>query len=185
MSDSKEQQAKSSEDTNGTRTLILVRHAKSSWGDIGLADQERPLNERGKKDAPEMAKRLTKKGIEIDLLLSSPAKRARKTAKYFAEEFGVKKEEIKIEEDLYPADPSAIENVISLVSNKYRSIALFAHNPGITYYANSLTDVRIDDLPTCAVFAVQAEANSWQDFKLAEKKFLFLDYPKNPLAQLD
>ena len=66
------------------KTLLLIRHAKSSWDEPGISDFDRPLNERGKKDAPIMAKRVKEKAIELDHLISSPAKRAKKTAKYFA-----------------------------------------------------------------------------------------------------
>ena len=74
------------------KTLILVRHAKSDWGNPSLSDFDRPLNERGKRDAPVMAKRLLDKKIKIDQIIASPAKRAARTAKYFAEVFDYKKE---------------------------------------------------------------------------------------------
>jgi phosphohistidine phosphatase len=163
------------------KTLILVRHAKSSWDQPGLSDFERPLNERGKKDAPEMAKRLKEKGISIDQFVSSPARRARKTAKYFAEEFGVKKDDIKMVEALYGADPSAFLETISKLHDDHDTVIIFSHNPGITEFASSLTKVRVDEMPTCAVFAVQADKDHWREFDSAEKKFLFFDYPKNPL----
>ena len=77
------------------KTLILVRHAKSSWEEAGIDDFDRPLNERGKHDAPVMAKRLKNKNIDVDIFISSPAKRALRTAKYFTEEFDVDKKEIE------------------------------------------------------------------------------------------
>jgi phosphohistidine phosphatase len=163
------------------KTLLLIRHAKSSWDQPGLSDFDRPLNERGKKDAPEMAKRVKEKGIEIDHLLSSTAKRAKKTAKYFAEGFGFKKEDIKLVEELYGATQSEFLQAVKDIDDKYKTVALFSHNPGITDFASSLTNVRIDDMPTCAVFALQIETDSWKDFQNAEKNFLFFDYPKNPL----
>ena len=159
------------------KTLLLIRHAKSSWDAPGLSDIDRPLNDRGKKDAPEMAKRLKKRGLSIDQFISSTAKRARKTAKYFAEEFDVKKDNIKEVEDLYMATAPGFVKTIEDTRNKHDVIALFSHNPGITEFANSLTDTRIDDMPTCGVFAVQANADDWKDFMNAEKKFLFFDYP--------
>lgn len=164
------------------KTLLLVRHAKSSWEAPGLSDFDRPLNERGKKDAPEMAKRLKEKGVEIDLFVSSPAKRARKTAKHFAAEFGVKKEDIQLVDELYMATQEAFQKTIIELNDKNTVAAIFSHNPGITEFANSLTNVRIDDMPTCSVFAVQADTDSWSSFENAEKKFLFFDYPKNPLG---
>jgi len=164
------------------KTLILVRHAKSSWDQIGLADFDRPLTERGKKDAPEMAKRLKQKGIELDYLVSSTAKRARKTAKYFAEAFGFKKDGIKLSDELYNATHTAFLKVVAEIDDKNNSVALFSHNPGISEFASSLTNVRVDDMPTCAMFALQIETENWKDFSKAGKKFLFFDYPNNPFS---
>ena len=164
------------------KTLILVRHAKSSWDEPGLSDSERPLNERGKKDAKEMAKRLKKRGLKIDAFVSSPAKRAFRTACSFAKEFDIKKDGIKTENALYGALPSQFEQVVGSLKEKDNAVALFSHNPGITDYVNTLCNVHTDDMPTCAVFAVQADVNSWQEFAKAQKSFLFYDYPKNPSA---
>ena len=127
-----------------------------------------------------MAKRLKEK-IDIDLFVSSPAKRARKTAKLFAEEYGTKKDDISLVEDLYAATMPAFQKTVIELNNKYNTVALFSHNPGITEFANSLTNVRIDDMPTCSIFAVHADIDKWESFSNAEKKFLFFDYPKNPL----
>ncbi len=157
------------------KTLILVRHAKSSWDHSGLSDIDRPLNERGKKDAPEMAQRLKDRGIKIDQFVSSPAKRAHKTAKIFAETYEVKKDDIKIVDDLYLATAEAFNNTIASIKDKHDTIALFSHNPGITEFASSLTDVRIDNMPTCSVFAVSAETSNWKEFQAASKKFLFFE----------
>ena len=163
------------------KTLVIVRHAKSSWDQPGLSDFDRPLNERGKKDAPVMANRLKEKGIELDHLVSSPAKRARKTAKYFAEEFRLKNEDIKLVEALYSATQSEFLQAIKEIDDKYKNVALFSHNPGVTDFASSLTNVHVDDMPTCAMFAVQANTDSWIDFMEVERSFLFFDYPRNPL----
>lgn len=162
------------------KTLLLVRHAKSSWDHPGTSDIDRPLNERGKKDAPEMAQRLKEKNIHPDLFVSSPAKRARRTARYFAEEFGVDKDDIVIIDTLYGATQEAFSEAVASLDDKHDTVILFSHNPGITEFASSLTNVRVDDMPTCAVFAASADANSWKNFLSEEKKFLFFDYPKNP-----
>lgn len=166
------------------KTLILVRHAKSDWSEGNTSDMERPLNERGKKDAPEMAKRLKKKGLKIDAFISSPAKRAFRTARYFADAFDVKKEDIQVENTLYGAMPSQFEQVVSSLKDKEDTVVFFSHNPGITEFANTLCNVHTDNMPTSSIFAVQADVNSWKEFIKAEKSFLFYDYPKNPLAHL-
>ena len=162
-----------------SKTLFLVRHAKSSWGDPALSDFDRPLNERGKKDAPEMARRLNDRKIKMDGLVSSPAKRARQTCKHFAKEFDFKKKDVLIEEKLYEAGEENFYEVIENLKNKWDNVAVFSHNPGITHFANSLTETRIDDMPTCSIFAVKIDTKEWKDLREAKKEFLFFDYPKN------
>jgi phosphohistidine phosphatase len=160
------------------KTLLLIRHAKSSWADVGLDDFDRPLNDRGKKEAPMMARRLLDKKVKIDAYISSPAKRARKTATAFMKEFKEKKGKLILEKELYEASDQNFSNAIRNAKNKFDRIAIFSHNPGITEFANSLTDVRIDDMPTCSVFAIKADIKKWVDFKEAKKEFWFFDYPK-------
>jgi phosphohistidine phosphatase len=163
------------------KTLLLVRHAKSSWDDPGTDDIDRPLNDRGKTDAPVMAKRLKNKGVKIDTFISSPAKRARRTARYFAEAYDLEKKDIVIEDKLYMASPSAFAETIRDIKDKHDVAILFSHNPGITDFANTLTQVRVDNMPTCAIFAITADTDTWADFEKSEKNFLFFDYPKNPM----
>lgn len=160
--------------------MLIVRHAKSSWADLSQKDFDRPLNDRGKKDAPAIAKRVRKeKNVELDAILSSPAKRAITTAKFFAEEFDIKKKNIIEWPELYEASIDKFYKAISSLSDEYSTVALFSHNPGITAFANDLTNTRVDDMPTCAVFAIHIKADSWKDFETAEKEFWFFDYPKN------
>ncbi|HTQ28882.1 MAG TPA: histidine phosphatase family protein [Puia sp.] len=161
------------------KTILLIRHAKSSWNDPSLGDFDRPLNERGKKDALVMARRLVKNQIPIDLLVSSPAKRALSTAKLFAEELKKNKNDILSIPELYQAEPSVFTEVIARLDDSCQHAAIFAHNPGITAFANSLAEVHVDDMPTCSVFAVQANTGSWSAFEFSEKHFLFFDYPKS------
>jgi len=161
------------------KTLLLIRHAKSSWDDAALSDFDRPLNERGKKDAPMMAKRLSEKKIKIDAFISSPAKRAARTAKYFAEEFKSEKDDILFKTELYLASANVFYDIIRKADDKLDCIAIFSHNPGITEFANELTEVHIDNIPTCGIFAVKADIKLWPDFKDAKRKFLFFDYPKS------
>ena len=160
------------------KSLLIVRHAKSSWDLSTPNDFDRPLNDRGKKDAPAAAKRLIKKGIQIDAFISSPAKRAKKTAKYFMAEYGLDKDKIILIPELYEAHYTVFYDVIRDLNDKYQSAAIFSHNPGITEFVNTLSEMKIDNMPTCAVFAVHADIESWQQFKEAEKKFWFFDYPK-------
>lgn len=161
------------------KTILLIRHAKSSWENFTVSDEERPLNERGKKNAPEMARRLLKKKILIDAFISSPAKRAHTTARYFAEVYGVPKDNIILVPELYMAGTEAFTNTIRNAPSKAGTIALFSHNNGITEFANRLTAARIDDMPTCAVFAVKCNIDHWQEFTAGNNEFYFFDYPKS------
>ena len=161
------------------KTIILVRHAKSSWDDFSLKDEDRPLTDRGKKNAPDMAKRLLKKKIPIDAILSSPAKRAKSTAEYFAKEYDIAKKKITLVPELYMASSDAFIRTIRNAPEKADSIALFSHNDGITQFANSLSDARVDHMPTCSVFAVKVDIDSWNEFEPGKAEFYFFDYPKS------
>ena len=161
------------------KTIILVRHAKSSWDDFSLKDEERPLTDRGKKNAPDMAKRLLKKKIPIDAILSSPAKIAKITAEYFAKEYDIPKKKIHLIPELYMASNEAFIKTIRNAPEKADSIALFSHNNGITQFANALSETRIDHMPTCSVFAVKADIESWHQFEPGKNEFYFFDYPKS------
>lgn len=161
------------------KTLLLIRHAKSSWDDINQKDFDRPLNERGKKDASAMAKIIRKeKDAELDAIISSPAKRAFETAKYFSKEFNIKKKHIIEIPKLYEPDIDAFYNAIINLDDDYKSVALFSHNPGITAFVNQLTNVHVDDMPTCSIFALRILNKEWKNFEQAEKEFWFFEYPK-------
>lgn len=160
------------------KRVLLIRHAKSSWDDITMKDFDRPLNPRGLRDAPAMAKRLVEQGVDIDGFISSPALRAITTCTIFARAYG-KEGSITTRKELYEPTVKAFGGAIKKADDEHNTIAIFAHNPGITEFANSLTNTQVDDMPTCAIFAVQAAITSWADFESAVKTFWFFDYPKN------
>ena len=167
-------------DTIESKTLLIVRHAKSSWELGPLSDFDRPLNDRGKKDAPMMAKRLLDKKIKIDAFISSPAKRAKNTAEIFCEQYNQSIESIEFIASLYHAGVDDFYAVVEQLDDRLDTVAVFSHNPGITYFVNSLTDqLQIDDMPTCGIFAIRVQKQKWTEFKSAIKEFLFFDYPKN------
>lgn len=160
------------------KNIFIIRHAKSDQSFFGN-DFERPLNSRGKSDAPMMAKRLFDKKINIDALVSSPAERAKKTAEYFAE--GLQKDagDILFLSALYHATEEVFYDVIAALPSQLNNIALFSHNPGISYFVNGLCkELQVNNMPTCAIFAVSAEIEHWPAFAKARKEFLFFDYPK-------
>ncbi len=163
------------------KQLFIIRHAKSDQSFFGK-DFERPLNERGRTDAPVMAKRLADKNYTIDALVSSPAVRAKKTAELFADTLKIPTSEIIFISALYHASAGVFYDVVNGLPNELNRVALFSHNPGISNFVNSLVaGIRVDNMPTCAVFAVSCEINQWSDFKKATKAFLFFDYPKNTI----
>jgi len=161
------------------KKLFLIRHAKSSWDNASAKDFDRPLNERGMRDAAQMSHRLQKKINDIDVFFSSPALRALSTAEKFVAAFKKDPAQIIAEQQLYLAPASFFEQLINNIDNSFYAAAIFAHNPGITDFANTLTSViRTDNIPTCGIFAVQAAVDNWKKFSTAKKELLFYDYPK-------
>ncbi len=161
------------------KKIYIIRHAKSSWSLSTLNDFDRPLNDRGKKDAPEMAKRLLNRNVKINQFISSPALRAITTATYFAKEYNVTKDEIKIIPALYHAPALVFFSVIEELDDAIDSVAIFSHNPGITDFVNQLIPAgRIDNMPTTGIMAISAETTHWKEFERSNKSMLFFDYPK-------
>ncbi|WP_422362173.1 SixA phosphatase family protein [Reichenbachiella sp.] len=160
------------------KTLYLVRHAKSSWKDSSLKDRDRPLNKRGKRDAPRMAEYLRQRIGSPDVFISSPSRRTQDTAAYFLEAFGRLKGELEMEEDLYHGDEQDIETVMQSINNSHESTMLFIHNPGITDYVNELTGEDIFNIPTCGVVGIQLDTQDWKRIHRCQKKKLFYYYPK-------
>jgi phosphohistidine phosphatase len=163
------------------KTLYIVRHAKSSWANPSQDDFDRPLNDRGKRDAPDMAKRLKEKKIKADVILSSPARRALSTAKRFAGELNFPKDKIKTKEKLYHAHEDTILEAIKGIKDKHNVAIVVGHNPGLTDFVNSFQkeEFDIDNLPTCAVVAFEIAIDSWKDAAWGKGKIVFFDYPKN------
>ena len=165
------------------KVLYLIRHAKSSWEDDHLTDFERPLNERGKKDAPRMAKRMKEKEIVPELMISSPAKRAIKTCKEFAKVLGYPKTSIKEEETLYHASPETIMKIVQDLKDKYDVVVLFGHNPGLTEFAEWLTGEHLVNIPTCGIVGVKLKIKSWKELSQDRNKMILFDFPKKNLRK--
>ena len=160
------------------KELLVIRHAKSSWANLGQDDFDRPLNERGIKDAPEMARRIIARSIMIDTFISSTAKRALYTATCFAEAFHKSVNDINQKQELYHAPSERYYQVIKKINPLMNTVAIFAHNPGITDFVNSLKIIHLDNMPTCGVFAVKLHTTEWSEFNTCKKDFWFFDYPK-------
>lgn len=159
--------------------IFLIRHAKSSWSDPALDDFDRPLNKRGKRDGPDMAIRLTEKKIYPDLILSSSAKRAKKTAQYFAKESSYKKENIIFYDQLYLGSLHSYLAVLGENIEKANTLFLVGHNFTITDLAEHLTQHYFDNLPTAAVVGVEFQSSaSFLTDPRTGRLFLY-DFPKN------
>ncbi|TAN53297.1 MAG: histidine phosphatase family protein, partial [Methylococcaceae bacterium] len=137
------------------KRLVLIRHAKSSWKNADLDDFDRPLSGRGKREAPATALRLKQLGLQPDLLLSSPAKRARKTAKIVAETLAYPVVEIRLDARLYLQGVDALEAVLAETGDADATVMLVGHNPDLTRLAERLTGETLDEIPTAGVVDIR------------------------------
>ena len=159
------------------KTLYLARHAKSYWKDQSIPDFDRPLNSRGKRDAPFMGEVLKDKKVKPDLIISSPAKRTKKTAIEIASKIGYSEKKILYNEELYEASSNNIIKVLNKIDEKYSSVMIFAHNPGLTLLNNHISNNYIENIPTCGIVALQLD-KKWNELGKNTCKFLYFEYPK-------
>lgn len=155
--------------------IFFIRHAKSSWEDMRLADEKRPLNKRGLRDAPLMAAKL--KGIlsEVDLIIGSPAVRAQQTLTFFKEAIPAKS--IITQDEVYHAPLSTLLEVLKGIDPEAESALIFGHNPGFTSMFNHFSINFLDNLPTCGIFRLHADV-SWSKMTPDNTKCDCLMYPK-------
>jgi phosphohistidine phosphatase len=159
------------------KTLFLIRHAKSIWDDPALPDEERPLNDRGKRDTPKMAERLAKRDVKPDLILSSPAMRALMTAEIIAKKLDYKRKDIVVDDRLYAVGADDLLEVIHKLGDKLERVMLFGHNPELTELAHRLSS-EITHMPTCAVAEFTFDVKSWSRIGEIMPAKVALDYPK-------
>lgn len=158
--------------------LYLIRHAKSSWDNLEISDVDRPLNERGLRDAPYMGKRLKEKEVAPDLMLSSPAKRAIATCRQIAAIIGHEASRIKTDPRLYHASEETLVSVLSGLSDSHHVAMLFGHNPGLTRLTNSIFGQHIMNIPTCGIVAGKLNIGTWGEVKAGCGRLGFFDFPK-------
>jgi phosphohistidine phosphatase len=158
--------------------IYIVRHAKSSWSDLTISDVDRPLNERGKRDAPRMAERCRELGVIPELIISSNAKRAMETCTFFINQYKLPDAQVQLNKKLYHAPEHVYIEEAQLVDDRISSVMMFGHNPGITYLANSISEKFIDNVPTCGVLIIESKVNSWMDLDLMNCKLINFLYPK-------
>jgi phosphohistidine phosphatase len=161
----------------GMKTLFLIRHAKSSRDAPAMPDKDRPLNDRGKRDAPNMGERLAKRDVKPDLILSSPAMRALTTAEIIAKKLDYKRKDIVVDDRLYAGEADGLLNVIHKLDDKLERVMLFGHNPELTELAHRLSS-EIARMPTCAVAEFTFATRSWSNIGKAKLAKVALDYPK-------
>ncbi len=162
------------------KTLYLVRHAKSSWKDASLTDQQRPLNKRGRKNAPEMANRLKDNNVTVDLIISSPAKRARLTASYMAKGIDYDPDRIQQNDRLYFEGICAMLDIINQTDPHIQSLMLVGHNPDMSSLFNYLCGKQIWSMPTCAIATINF-TNDWSDVCQEKGTVIDYDFPKKGL----
>ena len=160
------------------KQLILVRHAKSDWGDPALGDHERPLNKRGQRNAPEMGERLGEREVCPDRIYTSSALRARTTAKIIAEVLDYPAEDIDQVESLYHAGVSTWLDFISGLDDSLSCVMCFGHNPGLTELAHFEFGCELSNIPTCGVLTLNFDADYWAKVPGTQPDQVEFDYPK-------
>ncbi|MDK9693045.1 MAG: histidine phosphatase family protein [Sulfurimonas sp.] len=158
------------------KKLYIIRHAKSSWKDEALNDFDRPLNKRGKQNAPFMGKRVKERGITPDIIVSSPAMRAKTTAKMIAKEVNYSKD-ILFNQDIYESSPSRLHEILTNIDNNCGILFLVGHNPSLNMLAGYYVDFS-QNIPTCGVVEIEFDCDKWADISAKNAKFISFDYPK-------
>lgn len=160
------------------KTLFLLRHAKSSWDDPDLKDFERPLSDRGITDVPVMAARFLARHQGLGCIISSPAVRAKTTAKLLAENINYPVADIGSNPELYFAGTGMFLKAASLLDEIHSSAMLVGHNPAITEFANVMAGSDIDNIPTCGIVELSLPIDSWSEVALGQAALTHFDYPK-------
>ncbi|TAF66534.1 MAG: histidine phosphatase family protein [Cytophagales bacterium] len=160
------------------KTLYLIRHAKSSWKDSALADFDRPLNSRGKRDLPFMAKKLKELEAAPHLILASPALRAKITAQAFAETFQYSPKDIEYHENIYEGSAYDLLSIVKKVLPLYHEVILVGHNPQITAFSNLICDKVIENIPTSGIVKIEFKLKKWSSIAPQTGKMIWFEYPK-------
>jgi phosphohistidine phosphatase len=167
------------------KTLYLVRHAKSSWDNPEVRDIDRPLNKRGLRDAPFMGKllagRLAGQGESLDMIMTSPARRAVATARHFAEALGMPLAKIHEAKNIYDAGPETLHDLIFEIDDNVKSAMLVGHNPGMTQLAMALSPSPIMHMATCSIVGLQFPVQSWHLVRPGIGTLKLFETPKNHL----
>lgn len=159
------------------KTFFIMRHAKSSWDDSSLKDFDRPLNKRGRRDAPAMGKTLENLGHTPELIISSPALRAKQTVLYFPEIFGLAEGAIQWNEDLYYQGYEAYLESIWNAPGRVSTLLVAGHNPSVEEIVAHLSGKSLD-ITTANIACFESDAESWSRVEAGNCEFKWLIRPK-------
>ncbi|TXI76728.1 MAG: phosphohistidine phosphatase [Flavobacteriales bacterium] len=165
------------------KTLYLCRHAKSSWADPGMSDFDRPLNERGVRNAGFMAGLFKARGEPVDLIVTSPANRAFTTAGHFATALGLSTDRIHPDRSIYLADRYQLAQVVSSLPPTAHRAMLFGHNPGFTELVEHFCDTGVGELPTCGLVRIDFAVGEWTHTGKGTGTLVWFDHPKRHPGQ--
>lgn len=163
------------------KTLLLLRHAKSSWGEAGQKDFDRPLNERGLKAAPVMGNFLRQQKIQPQLILSSPAERARQTTSLVLETARLKSN-LRYDERIYEASAERLMEVVSQIEDAAEVVMLVGHNPGFEELLQHLTG-EAQRMPTAAMACINLDIDKWNKVRESSGRIEWLGKPKELIEQ--
>lgn len=163
------------------REVYFIRHAKSSWDSMTITDIDRPLNQRGQRDAPVMAERLKMMGVLPDAIVTSPANRAKTTAEIFGKAWSIAASDIRIEQSIYQGFESTLFGIVRTFSADWQTVLLFGHNPTMTSIANIFSDEIIINVPTCGIIHVVCDIQDWKEFDRNKGKMEGFYFPKQTL----
>lgn len=161
------------------KKIVLIRHAKSSWSDPDAVDFDRKLNKRGKRDAPFMAEQLAERGIRADLIISSPAKRAKKTAKHMAAGIGYDLSKIYYPAEAYSFSATDLFEILRKIDDRYSEVIFVGHNYGITDLAEQLIGETLSSIPTAGIVSMTSKIADWSEIRPNCATLQFFDFPKN------
>ena len=160
------------------RSLILIRHTKSSWTDFSLPDFDRPIKKDRVDDAIQMSSRLKSMDAEPDLIICSPAKRTRQTAEYFCDKLKYSKKDIWFDKRIYESTAEDVLQVIRETEANIKTLVVIGHNPSLTHLANMFAGNNIDEIPTTGVVWLEFNTTSWDIYKLTPGKLKAYLTPK-------
>lgn len=160
------------------KKVYFIRHAKSSWADSSLRDIDRPLNKRGLRDAPFMAKLLKAKQLKVDAIIASPANRAWTTAMHFADAFDIPERRVIQKEEIYEAWMETILEIVQELPSDWNTVLIFGHNPTFTSLANHFSEDYIPNVPTCGIVEISGDVQRWADFNAQTARRTAFHFPK-------